>query len=77
MLGKVNIQNLAANIGSSVQKIESNYSHIKPIDYAEELVANQGKINPNKTLNKQSALNKLLKILEETDTDTETRELVD
>ena len=77
MLGKVNIQNLAANIGSSVQKIESNYAHIKPVDYAEELVANQGKINTNKPINKQSALNKLLKILEETDTDIETRELVD
>ena len=65
MIGKVNIQNLAANIGSSVGKIESNYAHIKPVDYAEELVANQGKINANKPLNKQSALNKLLKILEE------------
>ena len=31
----------------------------------------------NKPINKQSALNKLLKILEETDTDIETRELVD
>ena len=32
---------LAANIGSSVQRIEENYGHIKPIEYAEELVANQ------------------------------------
>ena len=77
MLGKVNIQNLAANIGSSVQKIESNYAHIKPVDYAEELVANQGKIKTNKPINKQSALGKLIKILEETDTDIETRELID
>mgnify|MGYP003148840128 CR=1 FL=1 len=77
MLGKVNIQNLAVNIGSSVQKIESNYAHIKPIDYAEELVSNQGKIIKNKKIDKQSALNKLLKILEETDTDTETRESAD
>ena len=77
MLGKVNIQNLAANIGSSVQKIESNYAHIKPVDYAEELVANQGAIKTNKPINKQSALGKLIKILEETDTDIETRELVD
>ena len=40
-IGKVKIQTLAANIGSSVQRIEENYGHIKPIEYARELVANQ------------------------------------
>lgn len=78
MIGKVNIQNLAANIGSSVQKIESNYSHIKPIDYSEELVANQGEaISRSKPINKKKALDKFFKILNETDTDFETRELLE
>ena len=78
MIGKVNIQNLAANIGSSVGKIESNYAHIKPIDYSEELVANQGvAISRTNTVNKKKALDKLFKILQETDTDVETRELLE
>ena len=77
MIGKVNIQNLAANIGSSVGKIESNYAHIKPIDYSEELVANQGSsFNRKESFSKQKAVEKLLKILQETDTDVETRECV-
>ena len=78
MIGKVNIQNLSANIGSSVSRIESNYSHIKPIDYSEELVANQGEsITRTKSISKKKALDKLFKILQETDTDVETRELLD
>ena len=78
MIGKVNIQNLSANIGSSVSRVESNYAHIKPIDYSEELVANQGEtIKRSKPINKKKALDKLFKILNETDTDFETRELLE
>ena len=35
---KVKTFTLAANIGSSVQRIEQNYGHIKPVEYAEELL---------------------------------------
>ena len=52
--------------------------NIKPIDYSEELVANQGEsITRTKSISKKKALDKLFKILQETDTDVETRELLD
>ena len=76
MLGKVNIQNLAANMGSSVSRIESNYSHIKPVDYVEELVANQSG-SKKQDVDIAKVKQKLFRILQETETDIETREVLE
>ena len=76
--GKVKIQTLAANIGSSVQRIEENYGHIKPIEYAEELVANQDYDGRNKKPNKViPELEKILKLLKDSGTEINTYEPVD
>ena len=73
--GKVKIQTLAANIGSSVQRIEENYGHIKPIEYAQELVANQDYDGRNTKPNEVTKeLEKLLKKLKDSGTEIETYE---
>ena len=73
--GKVKIQTLAANIGSSTKRIEDNYGHIKPIEYAEELVANQNYDGRNKKPNEViPELKRIVKILQDTGTDINTYE---
>ena len=73
--GKVKIQTLAANIGSSTQRIEENYGHIKPIEYAQELVANQDYDGRNTKPNEVTIeLEKLLKKLKDSGTEIETYE---
>ena len=77
-IGKVKIQNLSANIGSSVQRIEQNYGHIKPLEYAQELVRNQDFDGLKKTPNKiNEELENLLRLLKENDIDIETRNAED
>ena len=77
-IGKVKIQNLSANIGSSVQRIEQGYGHIKPLEYAQELVRNQDFDGLKKTPNKiNEELENLLRLLKENDIDIETRNAED
>ena len=73
--GKVKIHLLAANIGSSVQRIEQNYGHIKPVEYAEELIANQSYKGRTKKPNEViPELKRIVKLLQDTGTDIDTYE---
>ena len=75
--GKVKIHLLAANIGSSVQRIEQNYGHIKPVEYAEELVANQSYKGRTKKPNEViPELKRIVKLLQDTGTDIDTYETI-
>ena len=75
--GKVKIHLLAANIGSSVQRIEQNYGHIKPVEYAEELIANQSYKGRTKKPNEViPELKRIVKLLQDTGTDIDTYETI-